>query len=61
VLGDVLDGFVSAEAARVDYAVALTPDGRTVDVDATAALRASRTRPVKMYHRGRYFDADERL
>ena len=38
VLDDVLDGFISAAAARRDYGVALTPDGR-VDEAETRALR----------------------
>lgn len=61
VLGDVLDGFVSATSARSGYGVVLSGDGRAVDTEATAALRASMVRPTKMYHRGSYFDADERL
>ena len=39
VLADVLDGVVSVAAARRDYKVALTADGRAVDPIATAALR----------------------
>ena len=38
VLDDVLDGFISAEAARRDYGVAIGPDGR-VDEAETRALR----------------------
>ena len=53
VLDDVLDGFVSAAAARADYGVAL--DGDTVDEPATAALR--RQRPAtKQFHRREYAD-----
>jgi len=38
VLGDVLDGFVSAEAAEREYGVVVAADG-TVDAGATEALR----------------------
>ena len=38
VRADVLDGFVSVEAAERDYGVAIAADG-SVDVAATAALR----------------------
>lgn len=47
VADDVLDGLVSVEAARRDYAVVLTPSGAAgwvVDADATAAERAARRR-----------------
>lgn len=56
VLADVLGDIVSAESARVDYGVALTPDGRAIDEAATAALRAKRP-TTKMFHRGEYRDA----
>jgi N-methylhydantoinase B len=39
VLDDVLDGYVSKDAARESYGVVLAPDGRSVDADATARLR----------------------
>ncbi len=39
VLRDVSEGYVSAESARDDYGVVLSPDGKTLDIDATAALR----------------------
>lgn len=39
VLNDVRGGIVSADAARRDYGVVLTPDGRDVDQTATRALR----------------------
>jgi N-methylhydantoinase B len=39
VLADVLDGKVSAEAARAAYGVVLTPDGRGVDHDSTKSIR----------------------
>lgn len=44
VLDDVLDEYVSIEAARAAYGVVITGEGldRRVDDDATAALRASR-------------------
>jgi N-methylhydantoinase B len=41
VLGDVLDGKVSADAAREAYGVVLAAGGGAVDHDATKALRAS--------------------
>jgi N-methylhydantoinase B len=40
VLGDVLDGKVSAEAAREVYGVVVDADGGTIDTAATGALRA---------------------
>ena len=47
VLDDVLDEYVSAEAARADYGVVITGEGIDLRVDeaATAALRAGRRRP----------------
>jgi N-methylhydantoinase B len=51
---DVAGGFVSRESAREDYAVVLDAGG-LVDAAATAALRASRRGPVRMFHRGGYF------
>ena len=60
VLSDVLDGFVSEEAAARDYGVVLTGDA--VDRTATEARRATMARPEKMFHRGGYYDArDDRL
>jgi len=44
VLEDVLDGYVSVEAARRDYGVVLHVDGRRVDIDATRNERAARSR-----------------
>ena len=41
VLRDVRDGVVSAEAARREYGVALTADGRAVDKDETGRLRSA--------------------
>jgi N-methylhydantoinase B len=39
VLQDVIDGYVSAQAAHRLYGVALTGDGREIDRAATTALR----------------------
>ena len=36
---DVLDGYVSLEAARRDYRVVINPATMTVDTEGTAALR----------------------
>jgi N-methylhydantoinase B len=54
VLADVLGGFVSPEAAREKYGVAIT--GGTIDAAATTALRANRP-GGKMFHRTSYVDA----
>ena len=54
VLEDVLGGFVSVEAARSEYGVAITND--VVDVDSTAALRDRRPL-VRAFHRHDYVDA----
>jgi N-methylhydantoinase B len=43
VLRDVRDGIVSVDAARRDYGVALTTDGRDIDQARTTALRAEMT------------------
>lgn len=43
VLADVLEGFISAEAARADYGVVV--NGKTFDRAATEAERARRARP----------------
>ena len=40
VLRDVRDEVVSVEAAARDYGVVVGPDGRSIDAEATAALRA---------------------
>lgn len=61
VRDDVLDGFTSLAKAREAYGVVFEPNGRDVDINATRALRARMPRPLKMYHRGTYFDAEERL
>ena len=44
VLDDVIDGKVSVQAACDIYAVALSADGRQLDVEATNARRATRAR-----------------
>jgi hypothetical protein len=44
VRSDVLDEFISADAARDEYGVVLTA-GTMVDDAATAALRAQRRQP----------------
>lgn len=54
VLADVRGGFVSAEAARRDYGVAIV-DG-ALDETATARLRAQRP-SAGAFHRGTYADA----
>ena len=41
VLRDVMDDVVSVEGARRDYGVVIGDDGRTVDAEATARLRAA--------------------
>lgn len=51
---DVLGGFVSLESACDDYGVVLDAHGE-VDAGATAAQRAARTGPVRMFHRNGYF------
>ena len=40
VLLDVLDGYVTVEEARTQYAVVIDASGEAVDGPATAALRA---------------------
>ena len=57
VLADVLDGFVSAEAAFEDYGVVL--DGDAVDAAATERRRGAMPRPPQMFHRGRPYEAEE--
>ena len=55
VQADVRGGFVSAAQAREDYGVALSADGRTLDVAETARRRRRRF-PTKLFHRGEYRD-----
>ena len=53
---DVLGGFISLDAAREEYGVALADDGRSIDDGATARLRRDRF-PTKLFHRETYLDA----
>ncbi len=46
VRADVLDGFTTVELAERDYGVVLDADTQTLDRDATARLRAERSRPA---------------
>ncbi len=39
MLKDVIDGYISAQAARELYGIVITGGGRGIDSDATAALR----------------------
>ncbi|MCZ6844239.1 MAG: hydantoinase B/oxoprolinase family protein [SAR324 cluster bacterium] len=60
VLDDVLDGFVSPEAALDAYGVVLKVDGRSVDAPETAKLRRRRAGKSKLFHRlGTYYDGLE--
>ncbi len=59
VLDDVLCGFVSPGKALEDYGVILGNDQETVDTPATQAYRRANRFETKLFHRGRYFDADE--
>ena len=57
VLRDVLNEFVSPDAAREDYGVVLTGEPLAVDADATTALREAMRaqrgdRPLPMYNWG---------
>ncbi len=56
VLQDVLDGFVSADAAACHYGVVIRE--RRLDGDATAARRDARP-PARAFHRTSYVDALE--
>ena len=56
VLADVLGGFVSQVSAEADYGVVVTADGRSVDMAATRARRASRPEPA-LFHRKGYHAA----
>ena len=62
VLDDVLDGFVSVEAAQHSYGVVIDPVTMAVDHSGTTSmrrdLRASRG-PTKLFHRFNYFDTAE--
>jgi N-methylhydantoinase B len=57
VLADVLDGFVSSEAALADYGVVI--DGEAVDEVATETKRATMPRPPEMFHRGHPYNAED--
>ena len=46
VLDDVVDGFTSLEQARDIYRVVIDPESMTLDLDATAALRAGNAVPA---------------
>lgn len=59
VLADVLNGYVSPEAACRDYGVVLTDDGRAIDEAGTARLRTNRQEPDGLFHRKRYADVLE--
>jgi N-methylhydantoinase B len=58
VVGDVLDGKVSEQAAREDYGVVLRTDGPSFEVDLPASemlrskLRQNRNEPLSMIDRG---------
>jgi len=43
VLRDVRDGIISTSAAERDYGVAIAVNGRNIDAEKTAKLRASNT------------------
>ncbi|MCC6532604.1 MAG: hydantoinase B/oxoprolinase family protein [Burkholderiales bacterium] len=60
VLGDVLDGFVTIEAARADYGVVLDGSGRALDEAATTRLRAAMPAASAPFDRGAAFDRLER-
>ncbi|HUS55596.1 MAG TPA: hydantoinase B/oxoprolinase family protein [Thermohalobaculum sp.] len=57
VLADVLDGFVSGEAAFAEYGVVI--DDEAIDEAATDAKRAAMPRPPEMFHRGRPYNAED--
>jgi N-methylhydantoinase B len=59
VLRDVLGEFVSVESARDDYGVIVDVEGECVDPAATEEIRRTRRWPVKLVHRGQYYDEDE--
>jgi N-methylhydantoinase B len=53
VLADVRGGFVGRASAEANYGVALTSDGRVIDIAHTEALRARRPE-AKLFHRHGY-------
>ena len=59
VLADVLNGYVSVEAAARDYGVVLSADGRSVEEAATEARRADRPPVNGLFHRHGYRDSLE--
>jgi len=59
VLADVLNGYVSPEAASRDYGVALAGDGRSVDEAETERLRSDRPAVDGLFHRHTYRDVLE--
>lgn len=59
VLADVVNGFVSAKAAREDYGVVLDAGETRIDADATRSHRHAHRWPTKLFHRHRYYDATE--
>ena len=62
MLDDVLDGFVSVEAAQNSYGVVIDPLTLTVDQRGTTAMRRdlqNSRRPTKLFHRLNYFDTAE--
>jgi N-methylhydantoinase B/oxoprolinase/acetone carboxylase alpha subunit len=59
VLDDVLDGFVTPQAARTDYGVILGTDGRSVDETATLQERGARAPFDAMFDRGAHFERIE--
>lgn len=56
VLDDVLDGFVSPEAARSDYGVVLDSSGLGIDEAATANERSAHRPAEEMFDRGSNFE-----
>lgn len=61
VLADILNGYVSAEAAILDYGVVLSAGGRSIDRAATEARRADRPPVTGLFHRRGYRDLLETL
>ncbi len=62
VLDDVLDSFVSLDAAQSSYGVVIDPVNMTVDQRGTTAMRKdlqSSRGPTKLFHRFTYFDTAE--
>ena len=62
VLDDVLDGFVSIEAARNSYGVVIDPASLVVDQRETETVRADLRKsrgPTKLFHRFEYYDTAE--